>query len=399
MDVFIQLLINGILLGSMYAIISVGLTMIFGIVRVRELRHGEFLMVGMYAAYLLAAKFGLHPYAAAVPIVLLLFAMGAIVQRFIIQPLLSADEHIQIFATVGLSTALVNLALLLFGADLYAVPASSVQRTVMVGGFSLVIGQIVMFVCALALVAGPAFVHAVTPLGRAIRATAQNRTAALLMGVRVDRIYVISFGIGAACVGLAARALVMPLYPVSPTIGTYFVLTAFVVVVLGGMRSMYGAFFGRHAHRIVDSLSGYYIAPDLKEVVYFAIFIAILIFKPTGLFGSAVARSKSMTAKANPVPAGAARRPGLLARLTHPRLYCTLIALALLLIIPIASEIALPGPCVRDHLRVRGARHRLEHRRRLCGPALARPTVFYGIGGYATALLIAHFGLTPGSAC
>ncbi len=284
MDVFIQLLINGILLGSMYAIISVGLTMIFGIVRVVNFAHGEFLMVGMYGAYLLAAKFGLHPYAAAVPIVLLLFAMGAIVQRFIIQPLLSADEHIQIFATVGLSTALVNLALLLFGADLYAVPASSVQRTVMVGGFSLVIGQIVMFVCALALVAGLHFFMQATPLGRAIRATAQNRTAALLMGVRVDRIYVISFGIGAACVGLAS-ALVMPLYPVSPTIGTYFVLTAFVVVVLGGMRSMYGAFFGAMLIGIVDSLSGYYIAPDLKEVVYFAIFIAILIFKPTGLFG------------------------------------------------------------------------------------------------------------------
>lgn len=284
MDVFIQLLINGILLGSMYAIISVGLTLIFGIVRVVNFAHGEFLMVGMYGAYLLAAKFGLHPYAAAVPIVLLLFAMGAIVQRFIIQPLLSADEHIQIFATVGLSTALVNLALLLFGADLYAVPQSAVQRSVFVGGYSLVIGQMVMFACALALVAGLHFFMQTTPLGRAIRATAQNRTAAMLMGVRVDRIYVIAFGMGAACVGLAS-ALVMPLYPVTPTIGTYFVLTAFVVVVLGGMRSMYGAFFGAMLIGIVDSLSGYYIAPDLKEVVYFAIFIAILIFKPTGLFG------------------------------------------------------------------------------------------------------------------
>ncbi|MEP9376129.1 branched-chain amino acid ABC transporter permease [Aquabacter sp. CN5-332] len=284
MDVFIQLLINGILLGSMYAIISVGLTLIFGIVRVVNFAHGEFLMVGMYAAYLLAMKFGLHPYAAAVPVVLLLFAMGAIVQRFIIQPLLSADEHIQIFATVGLSTALVNLALLLFGADLYSVPQSAVQHSVFVGGYSLVIGQMVMFACALALVAGLHFFMQTTPLGRAIRATAQNRTAAMLMGVRVDRIYVIAFGMGAACVGLAS-ALVMPLYPVTPTIGTYFVLTAFVVVVLGGMRSMYGAFFGAMIIGIVDSLSGYYIAPDLKEVVYFAIFIAILIFKPTGLFG------------------------------------------------------------------------------------------------------------------
>ena len=154
----------------------------------------------------------------------------------------------------------------------------------MVGGFSLVKGQLVMFVCALALVAWLHLFMQSTALGRAIRATAQNRTAALLMGVKVDQIYVIAFGIGAACVGLAS-ALVMPLYPVTPTIGTYFVLTAFVVVVLGGMRSMYGAFFGAMIIGLVDSLSGYYIAPDLKEVVYFALFLLILIFKPTGLFG------------------------------------------------------------------------------------------------------------------
>lgn len=284
LDVLIQLIINGILLGSMYAIISVGLTLIFGIVRVVNFAHGEFLMVGMYAAYLLSAQFGLHPYASAIPVTLLLFALGALVQRAIIQPLLSADENIQIFATVGLSTALVNLALLIFGADLYSVPASAAQSSVSAGGYTLVIGQVVMFACALALVTGLHFFMQSTALGRAIRATAQNRNAALLMGVRVERVYVIAFGLGAACVGLAS-ALVMPLYPVTPTIGTYFVLTAFVVVVLGGMRSMYGAFWGAMIIGLVDSLSGYYIAPDLKEVVYFAIFLIILIFKPTGLFG------------------------------------------------------------------------------------------------------------------
>jgi branched-chain amino acid transport system permease protein len=284
MDVFVQLIINGILLGSLYAIISVGLTLIFGIVRVVNFAHGEFLMVGMYAAYLLSAHFGLHPYVSAIPVMLLLFALGALVQRTIIQPLLAADEHIQIFATVGLSTALVNLALLIFGADLRSVPPSAAQRTVMVGGYTLVIGQVVMFACALALVTALHFFMQSTALGRAIRATAQNRNAALLMGVCVERVFVIAFGLGAACVGLAS-ALVMALYPATPTIGTYFVLTAFVVVVLGGMRSMYGAFWGAMIIGLVDSLSGYYIAPDLKEVVYFALFLVILIFKPTGLFG------------------------------------------------------------------------------------------------------------------
>ena len=284
MDVLIQLLINGIMLGSMYAIISVGLTLIFGVVRVVNFAHGEFLMVGMYAVYLLFAKLGVHPYVAAVPVVILLFLLGVVVQRFVIQPLLNADEHIQIFATVGLSTALVNLALMVFGADLYSVSAPDLRQSLRVGTYTVLVGQVVMFVASLALVIGLHAFMQTTALGRAIRATAQNRTAALLMGVRVDRIYIISFGLGAACVGLAA-ALVSPLFPATPTVGTYFVLTAFVVVVLGGMRSMYGAFLGAMIIGLVDSLSAYYIAPDLKEVVYFAIFILILIFKPTGLFG------------------------------------------------------------------------------------------------------------------
>jgi branched-chain amino acid transport system permease protein len=284
MEVFIQLLINGILLGGIYAIISIGLTLIFGIVRVVNFAHGEFLMVGMYAVYLLNAHLGLHPYVAAVPAVVLLFAVGALVQRFIIQPLLNAEEHIQIFAMVGLSTALVNLALLVFGADLYSVHPSAARQAISIGGFSIVVGQLVMLIAAIALVAGLHLFMQQTWLGRAIRATAQNRTAARLMGVQVHRMYIIAFGLGAACVGLAS-ALVSPLYPVTPTIGTYFVLTAFVIVVLGGMRSMYGAFWGAMIIGLVDSLSGYYLAPDLKEVVYFALFIVILIFKPTGLFG------------------------------------------------------------------------------------------------------------------
>lgn len=284
MDVFIQLLINGIMLGSIYAIISVGLTLIFGIVRVVNFAHGEFLMIGMYAVYLLSKQLGWHPYVSAVPMMVMLFAVGALVQRFLIQPLLDADEHIQIFATVGLSTALMNLALMVFGADLRAVPDSAARHSFSLGGYNVVIGQLVMFFAAIALVGGLTAFLRTTPLGRAIRATAQNRYAAQLMGVEVNRIYIITFGLGIACVGLAS-ALLTPIYPVTPTIGTYFVLTAFVVVVLGGMRSLYGAFLGAMLIGLVDSLSGYYIAPDMKEVVYFTIFIAILIFKPTGLFG------------------------------------------------------------------------------------------------------------------
>lgn len=284
MSVLVQLLINGLLLGGIYAIISVGLTLIFGIVRVVNFAHGEFLMASMYAAFLLSAKLGMHPYVSVLPLIVLFFIIGALVQRLIIDPLLDADAHIQIFATVGLSTALLNLALLVFGANMQSIAPSGAQKTLALGEYRVVVAHVIMFAVSIALVIGMhLFMHR-TFLGRAIRSTAQNRTAALLMGVDVRWIYVITFGIGSACVGLAG-ALLTPVYPVFPTIGTYFVLTAFVIVVLGGMGSLYGAFLGAMIIGVVDTLSGYYIAPDLKEVVYFTLFLIILVTKPTGLLG------------------------------------------------------------------------------------------------------------------
>ena len=284
MDIFYQLLINGLLLGGMYAIIAVGLTLIFGVIKVANFAHGELLMLGMYAVYLLYKYLGLHPYIAAAPTVVLLFIIGVAIQRFIIQRLLDADPEIQIFATVGLSTALMNLALLVFGANMFSVQAPALRATLSFGTLSIVGANIVMFLGSLALVSGLHLFLTRTYLGMAIRATAQNQVAAPLMGININRVYMVTFGIGAGCVGLAA-ALVMPIYTVFPTIGTYFVLTAFVIVVLGGMGSIFGAFVGAMIIGVVDSLSGYYIAPDLKEVVYFLIFITILIVRPTGLFG------------------------------------------------------------------------------------------------------------------
>ncbi|MBC9175693.1 branched-chain amino acid ABC transporter permease [Pseudoroseomonas ludipueritiae] len=285
MDTFVQLVLNGLMLGGLFAIISVGLTLIFGIIRLVNFAHGELLMVGMYLTWIGATKLGVHPYLLAPPVVLVLFVLGLLIQRFILQPLLEArDAHVQIFATVGLSTALINLALLVFGADLYATPSSGVRDSISFGPYRVLVGQLVMFVCGILVVTALHLFMERSYLGRAIRATAQHRAAAQLMGVDVKRIYMVTFGIGAACVGVAA-VLVAPIYPTSPTVGTYFVLTAFVVVVLGGMGSLHGAFVGALIIGLVDSLSGFYIAPDLKEVVIFALFIGILLLRPTGLFG------------------------------------------------------------------------------------------------------------------
>lgn len=287
MEIFLQLLLNGVLLGGTLAIISIGLTLIFGIVRVVNFAHGEFLMIGLYAVYLLNQHFGLHPYVAIVPAVLILFMLGAAMQRFIIQPLLSAEGHIQIFATVGVSIALMNAALLIFGADVRTVsnPSGLGTGSLPLGSLRTNTGQVLTFLVSLALVGGLHwFLHA-TFLGRAVRATAQHRNAAQLMGVNVNRIYIFAFGLGCACLGLAS-GMIAPQYPVFPTVGTFFVLTAFVIVVLGGLGSLSGALLGSILIGVVDSLAGYYIAPDLKEVVYFLIFLAILIFRPTGLFGA-----------------------------------------------------------------------------------------------------------------
>lgn len=284
MSIFIQLLVNGLLLGGAYAIISIGLTLIFGVVRVVNFAHGEFLMVGMYAVWLLAQHLGLHPYTSAMLVAILLFTVGALMQRVVIQPLLSADAHIQIFATVGVSTALLNLALMVFGADIRKPEIVVGTEPMTIGSFTFVSGQIVTFVVAVVVAAGMHLFLKHTYIGRGFRALAQNRMSAALMGVDVNKAYVLAFGIGAGLVGLAAGLLAVQ-YPAFPTVGQYFVLTAFVIVVLGGMGSLPGALIGSLFIGLIDSLAGYYVGPALKEVVYFLVFLTILIVRPTGLFG------------------------------------------------------------------------------------------------------------------
>ncbi|MDW9804840.1 branched-chain amino acid ABC transporter permease [Sinorhizobium meliloti] len=284
MDTFLQVLASGLMLGALFAIVSIGLTLIFGIVKVVNFAHGEFLMIGMYLVYLITAKLGLHPLVTVVAVVPLLFLVGVATQRFIIQPLMSArDDHIQIFATVGLSTALINLALLIFGADIANTPPGGLRMPIQIGPVRVLLGQLIILLASAALVVGLRMFLQRTQTGRAIRAVAQNRAAAQLMGINVNRIYMLTFGIGAACVGFAA-AMVAPLYPTSPTIGTYFVLTAFVVVVLGGLGSIGGAFAGAMIIGLIDSFAGFYIGSDLREVAVFGVFLLILILKPSGLF-------------------------------------------------------------------------------------------------------------------
>lgn len=280
----LQTLISGLLLGGIYALISMGLNLILGVVRIINFAHGEFLMISMYLTYFFYFAMGLDPYASAILVVICMFLFGMIIQRGMIQPILDAPASTKIFATLGLSIALQSLALMTMKANHYSVPTSYQSTVLKLGTVSISFPRLVAFCVALVVAGGLYFYLQKTMFGRAIRAVAQQRQAAYLVGINVKRVYVFAFGIGSGLVGLGG-ALLMPIYQAYPTIGQSFVLVAFVVVVLGGMGSMFGAFFGGLLIGLVEGFTGYLLAPGLKEAVYFVIFILVLLARPSGLFG------------------------------------------------------------------------------------------------------------------
>jgi branched-chain amino acid transport system permease protein len=284
LDTILQLIINGLLLGGIYALLSIGLTLIFGVLEVVNFAHGEFLMISMYLTFWLFQACGIDPYLSLVIIIPVFFLFGLFIQRLIIKPLLNDPPINQIFATIGLGLVFQNLALLLFKADFRAVKPSYSNANILMGELIVSVPRLTAFVVAIGIIASLFVFLKKTFTGKAIRALAQQRRAAMLMGINVYRTYAIAFGLGIACVG-AAGAVLMPLFFVFPTVGSLFVLIAFVVVILGGYNSLGGTLIAGLIIGVIEGFSGFYISPHLKEVVYFILFILILIFKPTGLLG------------------------------------------------------------------------------------------------------------------
>jgi branched-chain amino acid transport system permease protein len=281
---FLQLTINGLLQGGIYSLISIGLTLIFGVTRIVNFAHGEFLMLAMYATFFLFQFFGIDPYLSLLIVTPLLFVLGLCSERLVIHPILNAPPFMQIFATVGLSIALQNAALFFWTADYRSVKTTYAGMMVPAGEFLISFARLMAFLAAVVISYGVFLYLKKTYTGKAIRAVAQNRTAATLMGINIRQIYFFTFGLGTALVGIAG-ALLMPIYYVFPTVGGLFVLTAFVVVVLGGLGNMTGAFIGGLVIGLVESYSGFYGATQLKEAVYFVIFILVLLLKPSGFYG------------------------------------------------------------------------------------------------------------------
>ena len=283
MTTFGQLLLSGVLIGGVYALMSIGLTLIFGVLRVVNFAHGEFLMLGMYGAWALSTLVGLNPYTAALIVVPAMALFGGLVHRIIISPALDKPHLVVVFATMGLSIFMQNVALMTMTADLWDVPPVF-GSSIILGPFYFKVELLLGFAITILCTVGLQWIIRTTYLGKAIRATVQDGEAAMLMGIPVPRIFLITFAVGSALVGLAA-CVMMPLFSVFPTVGLNFVLIAFVIVVLGGMGSIEGALLGGICVGVVQSVSSYYIAPAYGQMFFFILFLLVMIFRPDGILG------------------------------------------------------------------------------------------------------------------
>lgn len=284
MDTLVQLIVSGILIGSIYALMSVGLTLIFGVLRIVNFAHGEFLMMAMYGAWAVSKLMGLNPYIAALIVVPCMFVFGLLVYRFIVNPALDKPHLVVVFATMGLSIMMQNVALMVMSADLFDVSPMFGGRSIEVGSLYVKAELLIGFLVAVGVTLVMRSLIRSTYLGKAIRATVQDGEAARLMGVPVQKIFLITFAAGSALVGLAACVMV-PVFSVFPTVGLNFVLIAFVIVVLGGMGSIEGALLGGICIGVVQSLTSYYFAPAYGQLFFFVLFLLVLILRPTGLMG------------------------------------------------------------------------------------------------------------------
>ena len=280
----VESLLNGLLVGGVYSLMAIGLTLVFGVMKVINFAHGSLIMLGMYTAYWSVALLHVDPYVSILVAFAVLFVIGASFQKFLINPILDAPEHNQLLLTLGVSLVMENFAVFLWSPDYRVMKTPYAGINFYMGDVSISLVRLLAFGFAMFLSAIIYLMLTKTDLGKAIRAASEEPRGALLMGINVRRIYLITFGIGAACAGVSGAAIT-PFIPVYPYVGWLFVITAFVVVVLGGMGNILGAFVGGLIIGLADSVGAMFLPGAMKSIISFTIFILILLFKPTGLFG------------------------------------------------------------------------------------------------------------------
>jgi len=292
-EVLLQTLISGLLLGGLYALIGLGMTIIMGVMKIINLAHGELMMVGMYIAYVLYTLFHIDPYLSVFIVAPALFLLGVAIQKYLINPVLKVESILpenQVILTVGIGMVLANVATIIFKSDYRQTPVDYSTKAWYLRDLwknspielSLSLPWSVSFVIAVLITVSLWFFLTRTDTGKSIRATAQDHDAALLMGVNVDRMRVITFGLGSSLVG-AAGCLFIPIYYIYPDIGGQFTLIAFVITILGGLGSTVGAIIGGLVLGIFESLTATYIGMGWAPVGRFMIFVAVLIFLPGGV--------------------------------------------------------------------------------------------------------------------
>ena len=284
MNTFVQSLISGILIGGVYALIGIGLTIIFGVMRVINFAHGDLLMLGMYATYYIFTLLNIDPFVSIVLTIPLMFLYGGFLQKYLINRIIGTLPQNQILLTIGLGLIMSNSIMLAFTSDYKILTTTYSSGSINILGISVSQPLAISFAITVVITAALYWFLLKTDTGQAIRATAQDREAAQLMGINVKRMSIIAFGLGSALAGTAG-ALIAPTYYIFPQVGSIFTLKAFVITVLGGMGSIVGATIGGVLIGIAESIGGVYIGAGWKEVIVFVLFLLVLIFKPSGLMG------------------------------------------------------------------------------------------------------------------
>jgi branched-chain amino acid transport system permease protein len=286
--VIAQAIVNGLLIGGIYTLVSIGVTLIFGVVKIVNFAQGEFVMIGMYVSYWLATQSGIDPLLSLAISMPVLFLIGLALQWLLIRRVLGLGDMPQIFLTFALSLLLINVALLLFRADYRTVHTAYTDASIQIGPVYISVARLIAFVVAMLLSGAlELFLHA-TDLGKAMRAASQNPEVAMLMGINPDRMFGVAVGLSLALAG-AAGSLIMPFYPVYPGVGQSFALMAFVAVVLGTLGNVKGAAVAGLMMGIAESLGIQFIGADSGLIVVFAVLLLTLAIRPSGLFGGKTA--------------------------------------------------------------------------------------------------------------
>jgi len=283
--ILIQAVINGVLMGAVYALIALGLTLIYGVLHIINFAHGALLTMALFAVYFAYKVLGLDPYVAMLAIAPLFFAVGYGLQRFVIGPAAHGDDRSVMLVTLGLAIVIENLLLYAFHADTRTIDVPAGFNVIDVDGALLGVSRVIGFAAVMLLTLLLWALMKRTDTGKAIRAVAREKLGAELSGIDVAHIYAVTFGLGTACLGIAA-CLLIPTFYVNPTVGQSFILVAFTIVVLGGMGSVTGALLGGLLVGVIESLGGLFFGETLGQLCIFLVFILVLLVRPTGLFGA-----------------------------------------------------------------------------------------------------------------